>query len=86
VLPDAVDDDGQLDVIVVRATSRAELLRVFPRVYSGRHTTHPAVSLHCAKRVRIDAPGVTAIADGEPVGTLPLTLQAAPGALTVITA
>lgn len=86
VLPDAVDDDGQIDVIIVRATTRAELLRVFPRVYSGRHTSHPSVSLHSAKRVRIDGPGLTAIADGEPVGTLPLTLQAAPGALTVITA
>src|SRR5690606_25671560 len=44
-------DDGLLDVTVVGACSRTTLLRVFPRVYSGTHLDHPAVTVHRVSRV-----------------------------------
>ncbi|MFE7430193.1 sphingosine kinase, partial [Streptomyces sp. NPDC057545] len=81
---DAVMDDGLFDVVVVGNCSRATLLRVFPRVYRGTHLGHPAVTVHRASSVELSAAGVTAYADGEPLGALPLTATCIPGAVTVL--
>ncbi|UCM86896.1 diacylglycerol kinase [Streptomyces marincola] len=77
-------DDGLFDITVVGEVSRRTLLRVFPRVYRGTHLGHPAVSVHRAAEVVIDAPGVTGWADGEPLGPLPLTARCVPGALRLL--
>ncbi|GAA2437905.1 diacylglycerol kinase [Streptomyces macrosporus] len=79
-------DDGLLDVTVVGKCSRTTLLRVFPRVYSGTHLDHPAVTVHRVAKVTLEAPGVTGYADGEPLGRLPLTAEAVPRAVRVLTA
>jgi diacylglycerol kinase (ATP) len=84
VTPDAVVDDGLLDVMVVKPLSKARFLTVFPRVYSGSHVVLPFVEIRRAKRVRIDAPGITAYADGERLGPLPQTFEAVPSALRVM--
>ncbi|MFF2193866.1 diacylglycerol kinase [Streptomyces sp. NPDC058157] len=77
-------DDGLLDVTVVGACSRATLLKVFPQVYQGTHLGHPAVTVHRAAKVVLEAPGLTAYADGEPLGPLPVTAECVPGALRLI--
>ncbi|MCW2879338.1 MAG: hypothetical protein JWQ95_3438 [Sphaerisporangium sp.] len=84
VCPDAVPDDGLLDVLVVGPMPKAAFLRVFPRVYRGTHLGHPAVMVRRARRVTLDAPGIVAYADGERVGPLPLTCAVEPGALRVL--
>lgn len=84
ICPDAVLDDGLLDVTVVGPVSRRELLRVFPKLRAGRHLDHPAVSHYRVSDVTLDAPGVTAYADGEPVGALPLAITCRRAALRVI--
>ncbi|WP_030904529.1 diacylglycerol/lipid kinase family protein [Streptosporangium amethystogenes] len=84
VCPDAVPDDGLLDVTILGAVPRGEFLRAFPRVYRGSHASHPAVTMHRARRVRLEAPGVIAYADGERVGPTPLTCEVVPGALAVL--
>ena len=78
-------DDGLLEVVVVGAMSRLDLLRTFPRLYTGGHTAHPAYERHRARRVRIAGPeGAVAYADGERVGALPLTVEVVPSALEVL--
>jgi diacylglycerol kinase (ATP) len=84
VCPGAVLDDGLLDVVVIGPMSRTTFLRLFPRVFSGRHVEHPAVQVHRAARVTLSAPAANAYADGEPLGPLPLTATVAPGALRVV--
>jgi diacylglycerol kinase (ATP) len=81
----ALPDDGLLDVIVIRPTSKLEFLRVLPTVRSGKHVNHPAFERIRARRVTIAAPRITAYADGEPFGSLPLTVECVPGGLTVLT-
>ncbi|MEU6842384.1 diacylglycerol kinase [Streptomyces sp. NPDC046716] len=85
ICADAVMDDGLFDVTVVGECSRTTLLRVFPRVYKGTHLTHPVVSVYRAARVELVAEGITAYADGEPVGGLPLVAECVPGAVRVLT-
>jgi diacylglycerol kinase (ATP) len=85
ICPDADIADGLLDVVLVRPAGRARLLRLLPRVYRGTHTSAPEVSTHLVRSVRLSSPGVTAYADGDPIGPLPLTIEAAPAALSVFT-
>jgi diacylglycerol kinase (ATP) len=80
----AAFDDGRLDVVVIKAMSRAALLRTFPRLFTGGHTSHPAYEHHRVRRVRIAAPGITAYADGERLGPLPATVDVVPDALEVL--
>jgi diacylglycerol kinase (ATP) len=77
-------DDGLLDVVVIKTMSKPDLIRTYPKLYSGRHTTHPQYEHHLARSVTVAAPGIVAYADGERVGALPLTVEVAPLALRVL--
>jgi diacylglycerol kinase (ATP) len=84
ITPDALLDDGLIDVCVVQPLSRMAFLGIFPRVFTGTHTTDPRVSIRRATRVSIEADGVVAYADGERVGALPLEIEIMPGALRIL--
>ncbi|WEK13852.1 MAG: diacylglycerol kinase [Candidatus Microbacterium phytovorans] len=86
ICPEAMLDDGLLDVTLVRPAGRLRLLRLLPRVYRGTHASSPDVVMRRARAVRLDAPALTAYADGDPLGALPVRVDAVPGALTVFTA
>ena len=81
----ALLDDGMLDVIVIKPMSRGSLVRTYPKLFKGTHVTHPKYEHHLVRTVTIAAPGITTYADGERFGELPLTVECAPGALTVYT-
>ena len=85
VLPDAVMNDGLLDLCIVRALSKTAFLRAFPRVFTGSHTTHPKVTMRTGTRVEVEANRrVLVYADGELVGPLPAIFEIRPGALPVV--
>lgn len=84
IVPDAAPDDGLLDLFIVKPLSRLAFLAVFPKVFSGRHTTHPAVEIRRVRSVRLTADNVVAYADGERIGFLPLDIDVVPGALRVL--
>jgi diacylglycerol kinase (ATP) len=85
VCPDADVTDGLFDVMIVHALSIPAFLRVFPKVYSGTHITHPAVEIYRARRVRLEASGIHSQADGETFADLPIDAEVVPGALRVVT-
>ena len=80
----ALLDDGLLDVVIIKEMSRAKLVRTYPKLFSGTHTTVAEYEHHRVRRVTVAAPGIVAYADGERFGALPLTVEAAPGALVVL--
>ncbi|MER8087534.1 diacylglycerol kinase [Streptomyces sp. NPDC058316] len=84
ICADAAMDDGLFDVTVVGDCSRTTLLKVFPRVYKGTHLSHPRVTVHRVTSIELAAAGVTAYADGEQLGALPLTATCVPGAVRVL--
>ncbi|MCC0099085.1 diacylglycerol kinase [Streptomyces flavotricini] len=84
ICADAVPDDGLFDVTVVGDCSRTTLLKVFPQVYKGKHLSHPKVTVHRAAKITLEAAGITAYADGEPLGPLPVTAHCVPGALRLL--
>lgn len=85
ICPAADPRDGQLDLTMVSAVSRVDMLRMFSSVYKGTHLRHPAVSTVRGQRVRISCPGIEAYADGEPVGDLPIDITLHPAAAHIYT-
>jgi diacylglycerol kinase (ATP) len=84
VCPDAVLDDGLLDVTVLGPVGKVEFIKTFPKVYKGTHVGHPAVTLRRARTVSLSAAGVTAYADGEFMANLPVTCECVPGAVQIL--
>jgi YegS/Rv2252/BmrU family lipid kinase len=86
VAPRAEPADGLFDVVVVPGFSKVRLLRELPRIYRGTHLDVPEVSLHRGQRIEAEAaPGrVWVEIDGEPLGTLPASIEVLPAAISVL--
>ena len=56
--PDAVDDDGELDLCFTDRMSRFKVLMTLPKAYSGAHVGTPGIRQDKARKIRIisDAP------------------------------
>ncbi|MDX1996559.1 MAG: hypothetical protein SF066_02480 [Thermoanaerobaculia bacterium] len=88
IAPDARPDDGLLDVVIVGAVSKLELLRVFPRAYRGAHVPHASIAILRARHleVALDRP-LAVYGDGEAmaeVGPAGATVELIPRALAVV--
>jgi len=92
ICPSATVADEALDVTVVDEIGVAELLRLFPRVYTGRHMEHPKAHGYRGREVRVEfADGAVppVFADGEPMsqylasGSLAVTVR--PRAVRLLT-
>lgn len=76
-------DDGWLDVAIIKPISKLELVRTYPKLYTGKHVRHPQYEHRRVRSITVAAPGIVAYADGERLGPLPLTVDVAPNALRV---
>ncbi|MEV7971832.1 diacylglycerol kinase family protein [Cellulomonas sp. NPDC089187] len=90
IAPDALIDDGLLDVVIAGPFTKAGVVRIFPGMYSGRHVKHPNVQVTRTRRLLVEAvPGLGATApdahaDGERIGPLPLEAVVEPGAVLAL--
>ncbi|HUV14554.1 MAG TPA: diacylglycerol kinase family protein [Acidobacteriota bacterium] len=85
VAPRALLDDGLLDVVVVEALGRLDVLANLPRVYRGRHEKHPRFSAFKAKKVIISSrEKLQTMCDGELGGYTPSSIRVHSNALQVI--
>lgn len=86
ICPNALPDDGLLDICIVHDCSRLQLMMLFPTLLFGKHTRLPFVNMLRGKQVSIqsDLPRL-ALGDGEHIASTPLTATADPGALQVMT-
>jgi YegS/Rv2252/BmrU family lipid kinase len=84
--PDAMLDDGLLDVVAIEDVSRLRFLRGLPRVFKGTHVEMASVRVFRSSHVTVsaDRPFVM-YADGDPVGSLPVRVSALQGAVAVVT-
>lgn len=84
IAPGADPGDGALDVVVLGALSRGELLAWLPTIYWGGHLRNRKVGLARARHVLIETqPPMAVEVDGEPCGQTPLDVRVCPGALRV---
>jgi diacylglycerol kinase family enzyme len=85
VAPAAKLDDGKLEVVFVRRAGRGRLLRVAPRILTGRHIELPEVQYCRASSLTLHSdPPRDVYADGEFVCRTPVRVGVMPGALRVI--
>ena len=84
ITPEAKVDDGKLDLFILNAISRLELIKIFPTVYYGGHVGHPAVEIMRVESIELHSPGMPAYSDGEHVGAAPVTCVVSPKALNVL--
>ena len=85
IAPDALPDDGKLDVCLVKSVSRCDVVMILPRVFRGGHTSHPAVSIHKVSSLKIETETPMPIwADGERVTETPAEISLVPGALKLL--
>lgn len=74
VCPHANINDGLFDVMILEPVSKLEFIKVFPRVYSGSHITHPAVKTFRTQKITVTADAI-AYADGERIGPAPISAE-----------
>ena len=85
--PDAMLDDGMLDVVLLESVSkRVFLTRVMPKSFKGTHVHEPGVHVYRTPEVVLSADRpFTMYADGDPIAELPVRVRALPGAVTMLT-
>jgi diacylglycerol kinase family enzyme len=89
IAPDAELGDGQFEIVIVRAASKARLMWDLSLVYGGRHRSHPAITILRGRKVMVEPLGDAARngalvdIDGESPGRIPATFEILPGALTL---
>jgi diacylglycerol kinase family enzyme len=82
IAPAADPTDGRLDVVVLGALGRFELVRWLPSVYWGGHLANPKVSVRAARSVSLGwTERPPAHADGEPLPEAPVRLRVQPRGL-----
>jgi len=82
--PDASPDDGLFDVVLIGDVGKLDFLTTAPKIYKGRHVTHPKVEVVRSARVEVDADNRLPIeVEGEQIGTTPAVFEVVPGALRV---
>jgi diacylglycerol kinase (ATP) len=83
IAPGADPADGLFDVTIGGAGTRRHVLRLLPSVYRGSHVRDPKVEVVRTSSLRIESPGITAYADGECLGPLPIDVRVRPAAVVV---
>jgi len=85
ITPEAEMDDGLIDVLIVEEIGVLSLLATLPKVFSGRHLSHPAVTTFRTTRAAISSPDkMDLYGDGEYIQPVPVTLEIRPKALKVL--
>ncbi|HEX6875787.1 MAG TPA: YegS/Rv2252/BmrU family lipid kinase [Nocardioidaceae bacterium] len=85
IAPDAAPDDGVLDIVVIRASSKLRLIRSMPKLYDGTHVELPEVVVLRGREVSVSAADpVQAYGDGERLEPLPFRATVRPAALRVL--
>ena len=82
--PEALIDDGLLDITVLGKITRRRLLRLFPTVFRGEHVRYDEVETFRARRIGVVTEQAKILSpDGELIGTTPAEVSCLHQALDV---
>ncbi|HEX2059576.1 MAG TPA: diacylglycerol kinase family protein [Thermoanaerobaculia bacterium] len=85
ITPEAVVDDGLLDLCLVHSTTRVQLLKTLPRAYTGAHCRSEFVEMQRGREFHFTSEQAMAVyADGEPLTRTPVSFGLAPARLRVV--
>lgn len=85
IAPQAVLDDGYLNICVFRGMGLPWAIRHFFNVFGGRHLQDPAVKFFVGRHVVVETrPVVPVQVDGEPIGYTPMAFEVVPRSLRIL--
>ena len=85
IAPEALLDDGLVDVVIVPAASMPRLAALAPQIMLGRHLDSPDIIYRRVRKLHAESsPGMWFNTDGELVGNAPVTFTVLPRALRMI--
>lgn len=83
--PTASINDGKLELLVVRAMSKLRLFINLPKIYKGKHLSHPKIDLYQVEEIEVIGEKPIAIElDGENPGNTPVRIRARREAIKVL--
>ena len=78
-------DDGLIDLLIVRKVGRMKLLRLFPKIFSGKHIGDPAVDYRQVSEFSIKPEDKNTLnIDGEMLGSTPIRVTMMPKEIEVL--
>ena len=78
-------DDGMIDLIIARKASRIKLLRLFPKLFSGKHIADPVVDYRQVREFSvIPQEDCVLNIDGEILGSTPIHVKMIQNAVRVL--
>jgi YegS/Rv2252/BmrU family lipid kinase len=83
--PDALPDDGLLDVTVINGISKFEIIRKLKILYDGSILSHPKIDGYKCKNLKVSSDSILlAEADGESLGHTPAEFSIIPAGVNII--
>ena len=83
--PDALPDDGLLDITVIKEIGKIEIVRSLKILFDGTILSHPKVDGYRSNNLRVRSESVLyAEADGESLGHTPVEFSIIPAAVNVV--
>ena len=85
IAPKSKFDDGKIDLIIVRNTSKTELLKLFPKLFTGEHVKSALVEYRQVQKFSIiPDENSSLIIDGELMGVTPVHVTMEPKRINVL--
>jgi YegS/Rv2252/BmrU family lipid kinase len=83
--PDALPDDGLLDITVIREMGRIEIIKSLKLLYDGTILSHPKIDGYRSNNLRVESESLLYLeADGESLGHTPAEFSIIPAAINVV--
>ena len=83
--PEALPDDGLLDITVIKGIGRIEIIKNLKILYDGTILSHPKIDGYRCRNLKVDAETLLYIeADGESLGHTPAEFSIIPSGINVV--
>jgi len=85
ITPDADPEDGLFDICIIKRMSKLHFVKVFPKVYEGKHIEDSNVEIFRTSYLKLDSEyRFSVFADGEYICKLPASFKMVPKKLNFI--
>jgi diacylglycerol kinase (ATP) len=85
ITPDADPEDGLFDICIIKRMSKLHFIKVFPKVYEGKHIEDSNVEIFRTSYLKLDSEyRFSVFADGEYICKLPASFKMVPKKLNFI--
>ncbi len=83
--PEAIPDDGLLDITVIKSMGRIEIIRNLKILYDGSILSHPKIDGYRSNYLKVESESLLyAEADGESIGHTPVEFSIIPASIKII--